>query len=541
MPIFKGTWTDSEGVGFDADSFALQFTAAVSRDVHMWWPEGPPWDNAVPVDVVHAAGTATVELDQSANPGQWNKLGTWTFNTPTSTITIRTDGTTAHVAADAVAIVPEDDTPITEIIIDNTEAAFAGAWTETTFRPNYWPPDYRHDQNADKGNKTCTFTPTIPGTGSYHLFMWWPDNPVWDPNVPVDIHHHDGTDTVYVDQTADAGQWNLLGTYKFREGTTNTVVIRTTWTTQHVAADAIRLVPTGQVGRHQYIDNADGEPDVALIGAWTETSFRPSHWQHDYLHDDNADKGNKTVTFTATHPLGGVCRSRIHGRRFGSGARPGWYPAGPTWESGFFPISPAVLRNRMDWGHMMRWYADILPMPPVRVITAHEGIEVTGDMTPNVAGRYVPIVDPPWEGKWKDLGSDWHVWWHVGLQAWVIADTYPDLPLITDPSWGRVDVAWYGTYTPDGTAEGNCTVTGQTLNGEYHYVGPHNDLPHFFNSAKESHIWCHTPAEYWILGKTFPDLPGILDLWWDFEGMAFDGDYEPQGMSQGTATVYCPP
>ncbi len=70
--------------------------------MYIWWPDAPIWDSAVPVDVAHDGSTSTVSVDQSTNGGQWNLIGTYDFTAGTGSVTIRTDGTTLHVAVDAV-------------------------------------------------------------------------------------------------------------------------------------------------------------------------------------------------------------------------------------------------------------------------------------------------------------------------------------------------------------------------------------------------------------------------------------------------------
>lgn len=538
MPIFRGSWKDDEGVGFDADSFAIQvhgfpvylsadplpvpdctggynpgethneyptfnlegdrFTVwyTDSFDVYLWWPEGPPWANDVPVDVTHDGGTTEVIVDQSANPGQWNKLGTWKFINTTPAVQIRTTDTTAHVAANAVAIVPEGQTPIDEIILDNVDAAFVGAWTETTFRPNYWPPDYRHDQNADKGNKTATYTPTIPHSGAYDVYMYWPTNPDWDNNVPVDINHDGQTDTVHVDQTADAAKWNHLGQWTFAAGTADTIVIRTTDTTKHVAADAFRLNPSALLGRGTYITIDATPPRCVIDGDWPHSQFRPHYWQNRYVHDLNAGKGTKTVTFNANllegnsafwiistapgtlhnfwaspiaapldtyAPFGtytgtptaintqhGVSRIRIHGRRHGSGPKPTYYPETVWGPSGYYDFSPWQWGIRQSFAERIRDFGLFPPFPPVWV---------TGTLNPDILGQYGGVDFQNTKAHWTNLETMYHLWWVPTNQSWVLFDVFPNEPVWEDLHWIRSDPSPYGPYQPLGGAIGIALVS----------------------------------------------------------------------------------
>jgi hypothetical protein len=50
---------------------------------------------------------------------------------------------------------------------------------------------------------------------------------------------------VFVNQTLNGGQWVSLGTYHFESGTSGSVTIRTTGTSGHVIADAVKFTPLG--------------------------------------------------------------------------------------------------------------------------------------------------------------------------------------------------------------------------------------------------------------------------------------------------------
>jgi hypothetical protein len=60
----------------------------------------------VPIDVTHANGLATINVNQQINGSIWFKIGTWTFNAGTGgNVLIRTDGTNGFVIGDAVRFV----------------------------------------------------------------------------------------------------------------------------------------------------------------------------------------------------------------------------------------------------------------------------------------------------------------------------------------------------------------------------------------------------------------------------------------------------
>jgi hypothetical protein len=75
--------------------------------VYTWYTSGSNRPAAVPHDVAHAGGTATVFVNQTVNGSQWVLLGTFSFAAGNSgTVTIRNAGTTNRfVIADAVRFV----------------------------------------------------------------------------------------------------------------------------------------------------------------------------------------------------------------------------------------------------------------------------------------------------------------------------------------------------------------------------------------------------------------------------------------------------
>jgi hypothetical protein len=119
-----GTWKPSGSANwFGTDSlyaddagesytFQLNLPQAGTYDVYAWWTRSSSRRPDVPVDIVHAGGTATVVVNQQVNGGVWNRLGSWSFGTgPTglvATVTIRSLGGAASpntTCADAVRLV----------------------------------------------------------------------------------------------------------------------------------------------------------------------------------------------------------------------------------------------------------------------------------------------------------------------------------------------------------------------------------------------------------------------------------------------------
>ncbi len=109
------------------------------------------------------------------------------------------------------------------VVVDDADAGFSvvGSWTETTSNLAYACKFVYASVDGD----TASWNPVFPQTGNYEVYVRWPlwSNPA--TNVPYTIDHSAGTDTVRLDQSADAGDWVLLGTFPFNAGATGTVTV----------------------------------------------------------------------------------------------------------------------------------------------------------------------------------------------------------------------------------------------------------------------------------------------------------------------------
>ncbi len=108
------------------------------------------------------------------------------------------------------------------IVLDSEDTqgvTLVGSWTDSTTVPGYQGLAYKHDGNTGKGTKSVVFTPEIPVAGQYEVYLWWTEYANRATNVPVDINHSGGTETVTVNQQTNGSQWNLLGTFQFDAGT----------------------------------------------------------------------------------------------------------------------------------------------------------------------------------------------------------------------------------------------------------------------------------------------------------------------------------
>ncbi|MBP6865444.1 MAG: hypothetical protein KBC32_09300 [Candidatus Didemnitutus sp.] len=299
--------------------------------VYQCWAAGSNRASNAPVDIIHASGTTTTEVNQKANNGAWMLLGAFHFNAGTSSsVLLRNDGANFYVVADAVKFVlapplaptglglapgftgislswsaaegatsylvkratslngpyttiasgvtatSYTDTsvtanvvyyytvssvndggistespaisapPLAPVIVDNTDTgsvSIVGSWTTTAATAGFHGANYLHDGNTGTtGGKSVTFTPNLPVTGVYDVYVRWTASVNRATDAPIDVNHATGSATFNVNQKVDGGTWVLLDTYAFNAGTGGSVVVRNDSADGFVVADAVRFV-----------------------------------------------------------------------------------------------------------------------------------------------------------------------------------------------------------------------------------------------------------------------------------------------------------
>lgn len=222
-------------------TFSLGGTA--DCDVYAWWTEYPSRATAVPIEVQHSSGTATITVNQQEGGGQWNLLGSFTFGS-TAVVRVVSVGGSASTCADAIRLVgsgtappPPPPPPPTgdTIIIDNGDAG--------TSSSGYWKVSggadpYGVDSLYAKQSGSYSYTAAVSGT--YNVYAWWTEYSSRGESVPITIEHSGGSATVHVNQQLNGGQWNLLGAYTFEGDATVTVTVVGSTST---CADAVKLEP----------------------------------------------------------------------------------------------------------------------------------------------------------------------------------------------------------------------------------------------------------------------------------------------------------
>ncbi len=159
------------------------------------------------------------------------------------------------VAATGKSIVPAS---LPGIVLDDGQAKVVGGWSTSATLSPFVGSGYLTDNNADKGQRTVTFTPAIPQSGRYEVRFAYTAHANRASNVPVTILHADGENTVVVNEREApplAGHFVSLGSFRFEKDGAGYVLVSNEGTDGFVIVDALQLIA------------ADATPPVALAGS----------------------------------------------------------------------------------------------------------------------------------------------------------------------------------------------------------------------------------------------------------------------------------
>ena len=131
------------------------------------------------------------------------------------------------------------------IVLDDSDAKLKGFGGSGTTTSGYVGTEYLHDGDTSKGQQSARFQPVLPESGRYRVGVTYNALSNRASNVPVTIHHADGTDTVTVDQRkkpSEAHNLQPLGVFRFEKGSAGFVEIGNQGTEGHVIVDAVQFL-----------------------------------------------------------------------------------------------------------------------------------------------------------------------------------------------------------------------------------------------------------------------------------------------------------
>lgn len=130
-----------------------------------------------------------------------------------------------------------------EFVFDNTGPHLASdAWGTSSWNSQKYGSNYRFAEPL-LASDPFWYQITVPSSGSYDIYGWWPANSGYNSRTPVVIKTTSGYQTVYVNQQFNGGKWNYLGRFNLSQGTDYFIgVSRWTSTPGYVVADAFKLI-----------------------------------------------------------------------------------------------------------------------------------------------------------------------------------------------------------------------------------------------------------------------------------------------------------
>ncbi len=215
---FLGTGYQSHAAGTGSSAFTWNFPVAqaASYQVHARWTAHPNRATNATYTLASASGNVAVSVNQQVNGGAWQLLGTFAFNAGNASVTL-TDQANGFVIADAVMLVPVGAEPQHRHLAGHTpqcrQLAALGALAR-----------------APEPRERCSFRVGTAG----------------------------GMVPVTVNQQANGGSWQLLGTFAFNAGSPPWP--SPTRPTASSMADAVEFKPEEQRPGERHVDSGAQRP-----------------------------------------------------------------------------------------------------------------------------------------------------------------------------------------------------------------------------------------------------------------------------------------
>ncbi len=132
------------------------------------------------------------------------------------------------------------------IVLDDNAADYQGAWATSNAQPSPIGDRYRHDGNKGRGEKSATFTATIPEAGDYEirLLFTWHENR--SSRTKVTVTGTGEEETLRINQRQPAMNDrvpNTLGIFRFEANAKARVTISNEGADGYVIVDGLQILP----------------------------------------------------------------------------------------------------------------------------------------------------------------------------------------------------------------------------------------------------------------------------------------------------------
>lgn len=232
-------------------------------------------------------------------------------DTPTDTPTLLPTDIPTDIPTDQPTSTPTDtptDTPTsvstpTDVIVDNDTTGFnivSGTWTSYNGGAQQYGSNIRYNASGS-GNDKAKWEATLNQTGNYSVYVWYPSSGLVSQDSPFTVFYTGGSQTFDINQQANGGQWNLLGTFYFDSGT-HKVELTDDAASGYLVADAIRWAWDSPAGPTDTpTDTPTNTPtDTASNTPTNSPTNTPTDTPTDFPTDTPTDPPTATPTDTQT-------------------------------------------------------------------------------------------------------------------------------------------------------------------------------------------------------------------------------------------------
>jgi hypothetical protein len=126
-------------------------------------------------------------VDQTVN-AVWKELGNFYFFADKNPyVEINNNNTVGNVMADAFKFSREG---LEDVIIDNTDSGVTtvGTWSTSTYSAARIGANYFHDGNTNKGLCSIKYSPVLPVSGVWKVYIYFPGSSTFSKSTPVVIY-----------------------------------------------------------------------------------------------------------------------------------------------------------------------------------------------------------------------------------------------------------------------------------------------------------------------------------------------------------------
>ena len=210
---------------------------------------------------------------------------------------------------------------VNNLVLDDARATYVGAWNavkvfaSTTMLPTFYGNFGTNGTDTNcfgtnycykaqgSGAAFAQFTPNILIPGRYDLFQWHPFFTNASSGTPFVIGTPGGTNTVFVNQQTNAGNWSFIGRFNFSAGTNHFIRVLDNFSdaTNFAIVDGLKLM---YADADLALDNTNSE--ASYVGSWTTGTSATDKYKADYLFASAATTVTATATFRPNFPNAGL-------------------------------------------------------------------------------------------------------------------------------------------------------------------------------------------------------------------------------------------